>query len=151
MFSGPFYKHLLLIGSYMSIELISMLGGGLSGFVFRFMAMSMENQQKTNELLLQRQAVADDSADRASLRGSHLGRRVLVFTVLWVLAVAPFLGALIGIDTYVEEPRAPWDFFGIFTGGWEQLHGIVVLPELRAALLAAVGFYLGGSSIAKGR
>ena len=124
----------------MSIELISMLGGALSGFIFRFMAASIENQQKTTEMLLQKQAMADDSADRAAKRGSHIGRRVLVFTVLWVLAVAPFLGALIGVDVWVEDERAPWDLLGIFTGGWEQLRGIVILPELRAALLAAVGF-----------
>ena len=135
----------------MNMELISMLGGGLAGFIFRFMATSMENQQKTTEMLLQKQAMADDSADRAAKRGSHIGRRVLVFTVLWVLAVAPFLGALIGVDVWVEEERAAWDLLGIFSGGWEQLRGIVILPELRAALLAAVGFYLGGSSIARGR
>jgi hypothetical protein len=135
----------------MSLELLSMLGGGLAGFIFRFMATSMENQQKVTEMVLQKQAAADDSADRAAKRGTHIGRRVLVFTVLWVLAVAPFLGALIGIDTWVESERAPWDFLGIFSGGWQKLQGIIVLPELRAALLAAVGFYLGGSSIAKGK
>tara|TARA_B110000444_G_C18827604_1_gene591239 strand:+ start:1319 stop:1726 length:408 start_codon:yes stop_codon:yes gene_type:complete len=135
----------------MTTELLSMLGGGLAGFIFRFMAMSVENQQKTTEMLLKKQAMADDSADRAAMRGTHIGRRVLVFTVLWTLAVAPFIGALIGVDTWVENERAPWDVLGIFTGGWEQLQGIVVLPELRAALLAAVGFYLGGSSIAKGK
>lgn len=135
----------------MSIELISMLGGGLAGFIFRFMATSIENQQKTTEMLLQKQAVADDSADRAAMRGSHIGRRVLVFTILWVLCLAPFIGGLIGMPTFVESERAPWDFLGLFTGGWDRLTGIVVLPELRAALLAAVGFYLGGSSIAKGR
>ena len=121
------------------------------GFIFRYMGMVSENQQKTTELLLKKQAVADDSADRANLRGSHIGRRVLVFTVLWVLCLAPFMGALIGMPTWVESERAPWDFFGLFTGGWDRLTGIVVLPELRAALLAAVGFYLGGSSIARGR
>ena len=31
----------------MTTELLSMLGGGLAGFIFRFMAMSVENQQKT--------------------------------------------------------------------------------------------------------
>jgi len=135
----------------MNLELISMLGGGLAGFIFRFMAISVENQQRTTEMLLQKQISDDDSSDRASKRGTHIGRRVLVFTVLWTLAVAPFLGSLIGIDTWVQRDRAPWDLLGIFTGGWEQLQGIVVLPELRAALLAAVGFYLGGSSIARGR
>lgn len=135
----------------MSMELISMLGGGLAGFVFRFMAQSIENQQKTTEMLLQKQAVADDSADRAAKRGTHLGRRVLVFTILWVLCLAPFLGSLLGIDTWVESERAPWDLLGLFSGGWEQLQGIVILPELRAALVAAVGFYLGGSAVARGK
>ena len=135
----------------MSLELISMLGGGLAGFVFRFMAASLENQQKTTEMLLQKQAVADDSADRAAKRGTHLGRRVLVFTILWVLCLAPFFGSLLGIDTWVESERAPWDLLGIFSGGWEQLRGIVILPELRAALIAAVGFYLGGSTLARGK
>ena len=135
----------------LTTELLSMLVGGLAGFIFRFMATSMENQQKTTELLLQKQAVADDSADRAAMRGSHVGRRVLVFTVLWVLAVAPFLGAFLNIPTWVEHERAPWDLLGIFTGGWNKLQGIIILPELRAALLAAVGFYLGGSSIARGK
>lgn len=135
----------------MSMELLSMLGGGLAGFIFRFMAQSMENQQKTTEMLIKAQVVADDSADRAAVRGSHIGRRVLVFTILWVLAFAPFIGAAIGIPTYVESDREWWDLFGIFTGGWEQVRGIVLLPELRAALVAAVGFYLGGSSLASRR
>jgi len=135
----------------MSLELISMLGGGLAGFVFRFMAASLENQQRTTEMLLQKQTMADDSADRAAKRGTHVGRRVLVFTILWVLCLAPFFGSLIGIDTWVESERAPWDLLGIFSGGWEQLRGIVILPELRAALIAAVGFYLGGSTIARGK
>lgn len=135
----------------MTLELISMLGGGLAGFIFRFMAASLENQQRTTEMLLQKQAMADDSADRAAKRGTHLGRRVLVFTILWVLCLAPFFGSLIGVDTWVESERAPWDLLGIFSGGWEQLRGIVILPELRAALIAAVGFYLGGSTIARGK
>ncbi len=133
------------------MEILSMMGGGLAGFVFRFMAMQAEGQLELTKSLIQKQAVADDSADRAAQRGSHIGRRVLVFTVLFTLAVAPFIGALIGIPTFVESEQAPWDFLGLFSGGWSELKGIVVLPELRAALLAAVGFYLGGSTIARGR
>ena len=136
----------------MQLELLSMLGGGLMGFVFRFMAMQAEAQQSALDAVLKKQKAADDSADRAAKRaGSHVGRRVLVFSVLWVLTVAPFLGAIVGIPTFVESEAAPWDLLGIFTGGWQEIRGIVVLPELRAALLAAVGFYLGGSSIARGK
>ena len=42
----------------MSLELISMLGGGLAGFIFRYMAASMENQQKTTEMLLKTPGVS---------------------------------------------------------------------------------------------
>ncbi len=133
------------------MEILSMLGGGLAGFVFRFMAMQAQGQLELTKSLIEKQAVADDSADRAADRGSHIGRRVLVFTVLFTLAVAPFVGALVGIPTFVESESAPWDFLGLFSGGWTELRGIVVLPELRAALLAAVGFYLGGSTIARGK
>jgi hypothetical protein len=135
----------------MNLELISMLGGGLMGFVFRFMAMQAESQQAAFEAVLKKQKASDDSHDRAAKRGGHLGRRVLVFTILWVLCLAPFLGAVTGVSTFVESERAPWDLLGIFTGGWDEIKGIVVLPEMRAALLAAVGFYLGGSAISRGR
>jgi len=107
----------------MTIELLSMLGGGVAGFIFRFLAMQSENQQKTTEMLLKKQTVADDSADRAALRGTHVGRRVLVFTILWVLCLAPFVGALLGVDTWVEGDRAPWDILGLFTGGWDRVQG----------------------------
>ncbi|MCP4740779.1 MAG: hypothetical protein GY871_00895, partial [Actinomycetales bacterium] len=78
------------------MEILSMLGGGLAGFVFRFMAMQAQGQLELTKSLIEKQAVADDSADRAADRGSHIGRRVLVFTVLFTLAVAPFVGALVG-------------------------------------------------------
>ena len=135
----------------MSLELLSMIGGGLAGFLFRFIATQQEAAKQHMDWLLKAQAMADDSADRAANRGTHLGRRVLVFTVLWVLAVAPFIGAFFNIPTWVEGERAPWDLLGVFTGQWHELKGIIILPELRAALLAAVGFYLGGSSLAKGK
>lgn len=135
----------------MNAELLSILGGGLAGFVFRFMAAQQEAQAETVKQLIGIQKAADTSADRAAARGHHIGRRVLVFTILWVLCLAPFIGALLGIDTYVESERADWDLLGLFTGGWDKLNGIVIMPELRTALLAAVGFYLGGSAVSKGR
>ena len=134
----------------MNVELLSILGGGLAGFVFRFMASQQAAQAATVQQLIGLQTAADDSADRAAARGSHLGRRVLVFTILWVLCLAPFIGAIIGVDTFVETPRADWDLLGLFTGGWEKVSGIIIIPELRTALLAAVGFYLGGSAVSRG-
>ena len=74
----------------MSTEIMSMLGGGLAGFIFRFMAASIENQQKTTEMLLQKQAVADDSADRAAVRRRRRrGRSTPVPDISMLLGPAP--------------------------------------------------------------
>ena len=133
----------------MPIELLSMLGGGVAGFIFKFVATQQEAQERAFERVVKSQELADQSNDRAALRGTVLGRRVLLFTILWAVALAPFVAALIGIPTYVETERASWDVLGWFTGGFEQLQGVIVLEELRAAVVAAVGFYLGSGAVSR--
>lgn len=133
----------------MTLELISMLGGGVAGFIFRFMAMQAEAQAGAVEALIKKQGVADDSADRAAKRGTVFGRRMLLVGILWVVALAPFLGSLMGISTFVETSPAGWDFFGIFTGGFEELRGIVLLEEFRVGLLACIGYYMGSSAVGR--
>lgn len=133
----------------MTLELISMLGGGVAGFIFRFIAMQAEAQAGAVEALIKAQGVADDSADRAAKRGTVFGRRMLLIGILWVVALAPFLGSLVGISTFVETSPAGWDFFGIFTGGFEELRGIVLLEEFRVGLLACIGYYMGSSAVGR--
>ena len=135
----------------MTLELLSLLGGGAAGFVFRLIAAQQEASSKQMELLLKAQGVADDSADRASGRGTLLGRRLLLGAILWVVAVGPLVAALLGYPTFVESARADWDPLGWFTGGFKPLSGLVVLDEMRSALVAAVGFYLGSSVVASKR
>ncbi len=135
----------------MFIELLSMLGGGVAGFFFRMIAMQSEANSNALEMLIKAQGVSDESADKASKRGTHIGRRAVVFTILWVVALAPFVGALLGIPTFVESDRAFWDIFGIFTGGFEKIQGIVLLDEFRVGLLACVGYYLGSSAVGRSR
>ena len=135
----------------MTIELISMLGGGVAGFFFRMLAMQAEAQAGALEALIKAQGVADESADRASKRGTTFGRRALLFTILWVVALAPFLGSLLGIPTFVESERAFWDIFGIFTGGFTELKGIVLIDEFRVGLLACIGYYLGSSAVGRAK
>ena len=133
----------------MTLELISMLGGGVAGFVFKFMAMQAEAQASALEAMIRTQGVADDSADRAHARGGVFGRRVLLFGILWVIALAPFVGSILGIPTFVESSQAWWDIFGIFTGGWSELQGIILLDEFRVGFLACIGYYLGSSAIGR--
>lgn len=133
----------------MTPELISMIGGGLMGFVFRFIAAQQEAQTKAMEMSMRLQESADASADRASARSGSWVRRVLSLTVLFALILGPFILGLLGLPTYVERDRADWDIFGLFTGGWEAVHGYLILPEVRSAMLAVVAFYLGSSQVGK--
>lgn len=135
----------------MNLELISMLGGGVAGFVFNFMAAQAEQQSRAVDSLIKLQGVADDSSDRAAARGGTFGRRVLLFAILFLVAAAPFFGALLDVPTFVETERADWDLLGIFTGGYEELKGIIILEEVRAALIAAVGYWLGGAAVGRKR
>ena len=52
----------------MPIELIAMLGGGVSGFVMKMIAAQGEAQTRNFEMLLQKQVTADESADKAEAR-----------------------------------------------------------------------------------
>ena len=131
----------------MTMELMSMLGGGVAGFVFKFIAAQQQAQAAALDALIQKQGVADESSDRARARGGTFGRRVLLFGILWVVALAPFVGSLLGIGTYVETQQEWWDIFGIFTGGFEKLQGIILLDEFRIGLLASIGYYMGASAV----
>lgn len=131
----------------MTLELMSMLGGGVAGFVFKFIAAQQQAQADALEAAIKIQGVSDDSADRAFQRGGVFGRRTLLITILWVVAAAPFVGAIFGISTFVETEQAWWDIFGVFTGGWTELRGIILLDEFRVGLLACIGYYLGASAI----
>jgi len=135
----------------MPIELISMLAGGVSGFIFNFIAAQAETQARAVDSLIKLQGAADASADKAATRGGTFGRRALLFGVLWLIVLAPFVGGLLDIPVHVESDRAPWDFLGIFTGGYTELKGIIVLDEVRAGFTACIGFWLGGASVGRRR
>lgn len=135
----------------MTFEILSMLGGSVVGFVFRFMAMQAEAQASALEAVIKAQGAADESADRAAARGTVFGRRMLLVGILWVVALAPFIGSLLGIPTFVESDPAGWDLFGIFTGGFKELRGIILLEEFRIGFLACIGYYLGSSAVGRSR
>ena len=45
----------------MTTELIAMLGGGASGFIFKLIGQLVSNQQSTVESMIKKQAAADES------------------------------------------------------------------------------------------
>ena len=130
----------------MTTELIAMLGGGASGFIFKLIGQLVSNQQATVKAMLSKQKIADDSHDRASSRGGEWVRRVIVCTVLFAVVIAPFI--LAHSPEGVTVGQESKGFFGLFGGTkYQTLNGYLILPEIRQTVLAIVGFYFGSSTI----
>ena len=140
----------------MSIELIAMLGGSLSGFVMKLIAAQAQSQAAQLDSMLKKQGMADDSADRAAARSGQAGaivRRVIAICTLFAVIFAPFILAFFNEPVTIEANKASGIFgflFGDLFGrgnGWIELQGYVLLPEVRQTMLALVGFYFGSSQV----
>lgn len=139
----------------MTLELLSLLGGGVTGFVFRMLAFQAEASQRMLENQIRAASeltpIADESADRAALRGGILMRRFIVLSVMLAVVFLPFVLALLDKPIFVEQgPQEWWDIFGIFTGGFNKVAGFLILDEVRTSLMAIVGFYFGQATVNKG-
>ena len=132
----------------MSIELLSMLGGGVTGFVMRLIASQMEAQGKALERALALQGAADDSADRAAERSAGVWvRRIIAACILFAVVIAPFILAFYSIPVSLEGDRSGLLKFFLGSGGFKQVEGFVLLPEVRQGMLALLSFYFGSSMV----
>ena len=133
----------------MTPELIAMLGGGVSGFVFKFIAQQATNQTRLFEQTIKKQQTADASADAADKRGGAGGawiRRFIVVSTMFAVIAAPFIIAFTGVGVSIEKDSS--FFFGLLNNTkWETVTGYVILPEVRQTALAIVGFYFGSSQV----
>ena len=133
----------------MTTELLAMLGGGFSGFVFKLIGTMVQNQAAITEGLIKKQKASDESADAAAARVDAFGawtRRIIVLTVLFGVIIAPFILAHSEEGVTVASEYSKW--FGLMKGTtYQTLHGYVILPEIRQTVLAIVGFYFGSSSV----
>ena len=112
----------------------------------KLIATQAEAQGRALEAMIQRQNVADLSADKASARGGVWVRRGLVAITFFAIVVAPFVFAF--TDVGVTVGRETNGFLGLFkTLRWDTLQGFVILPEVRQTALAIVGFYFGSSQV----
>lgn len=141
----------------MSVELIAMLGGSLSGFVMKLIAAQAQNQAAMLENVIKKQQLADDSADRAAARSGAAGavvRRTIALCTLFAVIFAPFVLAFFNEPVTIEagSKGGLLGFLGISQmfdsgNGWIELQGYVLLPEVRQTMLALVGFYFGSSQV----
>ena len=133
----------------MTTELIAMLGGGASGFIFKLIGTMVSNQQAIAEGLIKKQRSSDESADRADKRGGPGGawvRRFIVIVVLFGVVVAPFLLAHSGDGVTVASEYSKW--WGMKKGtAYQTLYGYVILPEIRTSIITIVSFYFGSSTV----
>jgi len=133
----------------MTTELLAMLGGGASGFLFKLIGTMVTSQQANVDNLIKAQRSADKSADAAAKRtgdGGAIVRRIIVVTVLFGVIIAPFILAHSEQGVTVANEYSKW--FGFIKGTtYQTLHGYVILPEIRQTVLAIVGFYFGSSSV----
>tara|TARA_S200002703_G_scaffold100894_2_gene87271 strand:+ start:28044 stop:28469 length:426 start_codon:yes stop_codon:yes gene_type:complete len=140
----------------MPVEILAMLGGSLSGFIMKLIASQAQAQQNQLEMMLKKQAVADDSADRAAKRDGRAGqvvRRTIALCTLFAVIFAPFIMAFFNEPITIEANKSG-GLFGLLFGnffskdnGWIELNGYVLLPEVRQTMLALVGFYFGSSQV----
>ncbi|MAF43967.1 MAG: hypothetical protein CMI54_07390 [Parcubacteria group bacterium] len=141
----------------MGMELITMIGGTVVGFIFRYMAERAKERHEIFRRAIGWKKSEDDSADKAAKRvpidAGKWVRRAIVACVLFAVVLAPFILSVMGYSTIVEvETENPEYFFGLFGGGTEimfvELKGYLMSPEVRQTLTAIVGFYFGNASAA---
>ena len=135
----------------MSTELLAMLGGGASGFIFKLIGTLVQNQAAVTKGLIEKQQASDASADAAAARVDSFGawtRRIIVFTVLFGVIIAPFILAHSEEGVTVATEYSKW--FGFAKGvTYETLHGYIILPEIKTAIISIISFYFGSATVSK--
>ena len=101
--------------------------------------------------MIQKQEVADNSADRAAQRSDEGGawvRKLIAMCILFSVVFAPFVMAFFDIPVTIEANKlGVFKFLGIGADKWKHLEGFVLLPEVRQGMLALLGFYFGSSQV----
>lgn len=131
----------------MSDELLGLGAGSTMGYVFKFMSTMQQQQAATVDNLIKKQNVADESADLASKRGNDgvWVRRGIVATILFAVVVIPFIMAFQEQGLTISKES---NFLGLFTfENYKELSGMVLISEVRVALLSIIGFYFGSSQV----
>ena len=135
----------------MTTELLAMLGGGFSGFVFKLIGTMVQNQAAITEGLIKKQKASDESADAAAARVDAFvawTRRIIVLTVLFGVIIAPFILAHSEEGVTVASEYSKW--FGFAKGtAYQTLHGYIILPEIKTAVISIISFYFGSAAVSK--
>jgi hypothetical protein len=132
-----------------------MVGGGLTGFLFKFMAQKSADQKEMFNQLIQANKQTTDNQNQAvqrvSIDSGKFVRQVIVLTVLFGAFAAPFILPFFGVPTFVEvDVKNPEALFGLIPAtakkAFVEINGFFWSSENREILLSIVGFYFGSAA-----
>ena len=122
-----------------------------SVFLFKLIGTLVQNQAAVTEGLIKKQKASDESANQAAARVDAFGawtRRIIVLTVLFGVIIAPFILAHSEEGVTVATDYSNW--FGLIKGtSYQTLHGYLILPEIKTAVISIISFYFGSAAVSK--
>ena len=141
-------------------ELISMIGGGATGFLFKYMAQKSADQKQMFEQLIKANQQTTENQDKAvqrvSIDAGRVVRQIIVLTVLFGAFAAPFILPFFGVPTFIEvDVKNPEGLFGLIPETsrkvFVEVNGFFWSSENRQILLSIVGFYFGTAAASPSR
>ena len=132
-----------------------MAGGSLVGFFFKLVAKRAENEQKRFEMFMKEKQFVEESANnavkRVPIEAGKWVRRLIVVSVLFGVILAPFVVTFLNHPIVVEElvtRKILWGLLGTRTEPvFIEIEGYLLVPEIRQALTAIIGFYFGQATV----
>lgn len=140
---------------HLIVTAASTIGGAMLKMMAQKQAITAANQKMTLEALTAKskiQQTAVDSARADQSAPTNQVRRFLVIMVVTAAVASMFIGAFVDTSTFVPVTQdSTWSFL-IFNGGhvetvFQELKGVVILPEILLILNSISGLYLGQSIV----
>ena len=95
-----------MFASFLTPEFLSLIGGSITGFIFKTMAEKRLDDkarfERTLSLIDKRTEVADAAVNRIGVEAGKVVRRIIVLCILFGTIIAPFILPFFSIPTVVE-------------------------------------------------
>ena len=143
--------------SFLTPEFLSLIGGSLVGFLFRYSAEKRQNDKELFERLIASNKQTTENQDKAAARVPvDIGRgirQLIVLTVLFATLIAPFILPFFGVPTFIEVDQVnPEGLLGVIPEYTKkffvEVNGFIYTSENRQILVSIIGFYFGSVAAA---
>ena len=143
--------------SFLTPEFLSLIGGSLVGFLFRYSAEKRQNDKELFDRLIASNKQTTENQDKAAARVPvDIGRgirQLIVLTVLFATLIAPFILPFFGVPTFIEVDQVnPEGLLGVIPEYTKkffvEVNGFIYTSENRQILVSIIGFYFGSAAAA---